>query len=61
MKIIEVVISPRGEVTIQTRGFAGAECLQASQAIEKALGAKLTYEATPEYYTTSAQQNEVKA
>lgn len=61
MKVIEVVVSPRGETTIQTRGFAGSECQQASQAIEKALGAKVSGQPTAEFYSTNAQQQEVKA
>ena len=61
MKVIEVVVSPRGETTIQTRGFAGAECQQATQAIEKALGAKVADQPTAEFYSTSALQHEVRA
>ncbi len=61
MKVIEVVVSPRGETTIQTRGFAGSECQQASQAFEKALGAKVSDQPTAELYSTAEQHNEVKA
>ena len=61
MKVIEVVVSPRGETTIQTRGFAGAECQQATQAMEKALGVKVSDQPTAEFYSTSALQHEVRA
>ena len=37
-KIIEVLISPAGETTVQTKGFAGSECRQASGWLEQALG-----------------------
>ena len=37
-KIIEVIVSPTGETTIQTKGFAGGECQQASKWLEQALG-----------------------
>ena len=61
MKVIEVIVSPQGETTIQPRGFSGSECLQASQAIEKALGVKVADRSTPEFHSTSAEHNEVKA
>ncbi len=61
MKVIEVIVSTRGEMTIQTRGFAGSDCQQATKALEAALGAKLSDQATAEFYSTSAQQAEVKA
>jgi hypothetical protein len=37
-RIIEVVVSPTGEATVQTRGYAGGECFQASRFLEQALG-----------------------
>jgi Protein of unknown function (DUF2997) len=61
MKVIEVVVSPQGETTIQTRGFAGPECQQASKWIEQSLGAQVGEQKTPEYFAPVEQQNEVKA
>ena len=37
-RIIEVTVSPQGETTIQTKGYAGADCLQASKFLEQSLG-----------------------
>ena len=37
-RIIEVTVSPTGETTVQTKGFAGPECRQASKFLEQALG-----------------------
>ena len=61
MKIIEVVVSPRGETTIQTRGFSGSECQQASKWIEQSLGASVFEQKTSEFFTPAIQQYEVKA
>ena len=36
-RIIEVVVSPTGETTVQTKGYSGGDCLNASQWLEKAL------------------------
>ena len=47
MKEIIVTIS-NGQAEVRTSGFAGAECLKATLAIEKALGAKTSDTATAE-------------
>jgi hypothetical protein len=55
-RIIEVVVSPTGEATVQTRGYAAADCLQASKALEQALGVATAERKTEEYYHTHPQQ-----
>ena len=37
MTIIEIVVSPKGETRVETEGFAGSECQQASRFVEEAL------------------------
>jgi hypothetical protein len=55
--LIEVIISPQGEATIQTTGYAGSDCLQASKFLEQALGVVANDQKTAEFYhTQSAQQ-----
>jgi len=55
MKTIEVVISPQGETKIETKGFTGSSCQQASQFLEQALGAKVSEMPTAEFYQTQPQ------
>ena len=50
MRIIEVTVSPQGETTVQTKGYAGADCLQASRFLEEALGATINERKTAEFY-----------
>ena len=38
MKTIEIIVSPTGQTRVETKGFAGGECRQASEFLEKALG-----------------------
>jgi hypothetical protein len=38
MRTIEIIVSPKGETTVQTKGFAGSSCREASKFIEQALG-----------------------
>ena len=39
MRIIEIIVSPKGETTLRTQGFAGPACREASQFIERAWSA----------------------
>ena len=50
MKTIEIVVDPKGGIKVQTRGFTGSECREASRFVEQALGAKLAETLTPEFY-----------
>ena len=49
-RIIEVTVSPRGEATVQTKGYAGGDCLAASRSLEQALGARTAETRTAEFY-----------
>ena len=55
-RIIEVVVSSAGEATVQTKGYAGADCLRASKSLEQALGVATADRKTEEYYHTHSQQ-----
>jgi hypothetical protein len=56
MKIIEIVISPSGQTRVETRGFAGAACRQASEFLEKALGRSIGEQLTGEFYHHASEQ-----
>ena len=59
-RVIEVIVSPTGEATVQTRGYAGADCLQASKFLEQALGVATADSKTAEYYTTTDTAQQVQ-
>ena len=50
MKAIEIIVSPKGETTVTTRGFAGGECRVASKSIEQALGQRTGERLTAEFH-----------
>lgn len=50
MKTIEITVSSKGETTVQTKGFTGGECREASRFVEQALGRKAGETLTAEYY-----------
>lgn len=56
-KQIDVLITPEGEVKISTSGYKGSECLKATEALERALGAKTSDQPTAEMKQTEAKQN----
>ncbi len=58
MKTIEIIIDAKGQSTLQTKGFAGSSCRDASRFIEQALGERSSEQLTPEFYEpTSAEQH----
>ena len=62
-RTIEVIVSPAGETTIQTKGFVGSQCQQASRFLEQALGKQAVERLTAEFYLppqTQAQQNQLR-
>ena len=50
MRTIEITITPSGRTIVETTGFAGANCRQASAFIEQALGQKTGEQLTTEFY-----------
>lgn len=60
MRIIEVLVSPTGETSVQTKGYAGADCLQASKWLEQALGISTQDTKTPEYFQTATSEQHVQ-
>jgi hypothetical protein len=55
-KIIEVIVTPEGQSTVQTKGFIGGECREASQFIEQALGQRTGETLTAEFHQSQAAQ-----
>ena len=57
-KRIEIVIDTKGSTNIETKGFAGVECVEASRFIEQALGKKAKERKTPEFYANTSVQTQ---
>ena len=53
-KTIEVIVAPDGSTKVETKGFAGADCQQASHFVETALGRRVGEQRTAEFYSTRA-------
>jgi len=57
MKLIELIVSPEGNTRIETKGFSGGSCREASQFLELALGQRSGEQLTAEFHTSSAVQS----
>jgi hypothetical protein len=54
IKTIEIIVSPQGQSRIETKGFVGAECREASRFLEQALGQQTSEQLTAEFHQASA-------
>ena len=50
MSTIEIIVDAKGEATVQTKGFSGSSCREASKALEQALGVVQSDTPTAEMY-----------
>ena len=55
-KIIEIIVSPTGETKIETKGFKGASCQEASRFLEQALGSRTGEQLTAEFHQSQVEQ-----
>jgi len=53
-KVLSVTVSPQGEITLQTQGFIGPECVEASRFLAQALGITLAEKRTAEFYADTS-------
>ena len=59
-KVIRVIVGPKGETKVETRGFSGGECREASRFIEQALGQPVGEQLTPEFYQAESVEQQIK-
>ena len=59
-KTIEIIVTPNGQTRVETKGFTGSECRQASQFIERALGQQVDELLKAEFHHTASSQQHVK-
>ena len=56
-KTIEITISPTGESRVETQGFTGSRCREASRLIEQALGRVTNERFTAEFYAANTTED----
>jgi len=60
MRIIEITVDTKGQSRVETRGFTGGECRDASKFIEQALGQRTDEKLTAEFYQNQATDQQLK-
>lgn len=59
-KIIEIIVSPTGETRVETKGFTGNSCREASRFLERALGTRTAEHFTAEFHHTEQTSQKVQ-
>ena len=60
LKTIEITVDPRGETKVETKGFTGGECREASRFVEQALGPASAETLTAEFHQGQQAGQELK-
>ena len=59
-KKIEITIAPDGQSKVETQGFTGPECREASKFIEQALGQQSSETLKPEFHQSATTQQQIQ-
>ena len=60
MKTIEITVDSKGQTRVETRGFSGGECREASRFIERALGRPTDEKLTAEFHQSQDVGEQLK-
>jgi hypothetical protein len=60
LKTIEIIITPTGQSRVETKGFIGNECRQASRFVEQALGQQTDEQLKAEFHQSATSQQHLK-
>ncbi len=60
MKTIEIIISSTGQSTVETKGFVGSECRDASRFLEQALGQQTGEILKAEFHQSANSQQQIQ-
>ncbi len=59
-KQIEIIVAPDGKSRVETKGFTGSECREASRFLEQALGQPTDELLKAEFHQTAPAQQQVR-
>jgi hypothetical protein len=58
LKTIDVIVAPDGSSRVQTNGFTGQQCKDASRFLEQALGTIQSEQLTADFYRTLSTETQ---
>lgn len=56
-RVIEITVLPDGQTQLETKGFPGESCREASRFLEAALGNTMSETVTSEFHEGASQSN----
>ncbi|MGE0535187.1 MAG: DUF2997 domain-containing protein [Pirellulales bacterium] len=59
-KTIEIIVSPTGQTRLETKGFAGNSCRDASRPFEAALGLSQAEQLTAEFHQAANTDQQLR-
>jgi hypothetical protein len=60
LKTIKITVSPTGQTRVETGGFTGGECREASRFVERALGTRSAEALTAEFHQGQPSDQELR-
>jgi hypothetical protein len=60
VKTIEITVGPQGQAKVETKGFSGSDCREASKFIEQALGQRTDEKLTADFYQARCSEQQLK-
>ncbi len=60
MKTIEILVTPEGKTTVETLGFSGPSCREASQFLEQALGCRTSERLTAAFHQSDSVRQQTQ-
>jgi hypothetical protein len=60
VKTIEITVDPQGRTRVETRGFIGTSCREASRFVEEALGRKTAEQLTGAFYQDQEARQDLR-
>ena len=60
MKTIEITVDPKGATKVETKGFTGSPCREASRFVEEALGRRTGEQLTGEFYAGEEARSDLR-
>jgi hypothetical protein len=60
VKTIEITVDPKGQTRVETKGFTGGECREASKFVEQALGTRTGEQMTAEFHQSQPTDQQLR-
>jgi hypothetical protein len=60
MRVVEILITPSGQLTINAAGFSGTDCEKATAFLEQALGQLTAKQRKPEWHQRNQRTHQQK-